>query len=109
MKPASITIIALIIIQAVQAANVLRRQRRDLIGYNRQQNNVLGHMRWSKVNNNEDMSDLTQQILKFMSKNGNKSASSVLKRNKTKRESTSKPAGRSGRSSRLRRFKNYHQ
>ena len=53
MKTTMIPILAVLIIQAVQAADVLRRQRRDLIGYNRQQNNVLGHIRYIEGDNDD--------------------------------------------------------
>ena len=93
-----ITILAVLIIQAVQAADVLRRQRRDLIGYNRQQNNVLGHIRYIE-GDNEDKSDMARQILEFMSKRGNVNAKKMLKKNKSKK---------SARSSRYNRFRRYH-
>ena len=59
------------LISVATAANVnsgesmLHRSRRDLIGYNRQQNNVLGHMRMTGADIDQDYA---AQILKFIQK-----------------------------------------
>ena len=98
MKTTMTTILAVLIIQAVQAADVLRRQRRDLIGYNRQQNNVLGHIRYIE-GENEDKRDMARQILEFMSKRRNVNATKMLEQKNSKR---------SNRSSRYNRFRRYH-
>ena len=104
MKIIIITLVALVFIQQVQAA-AIRRQRRDLIGWNRQRNNghIVSFNRRSQFDSDPNMTDLTQQILQYMSKNGNqtqrKQASNPLKR---KIVPTFKKSGR------LRRFLNYH-
>ena len=80
---------------------MLHRRRRDLIGYNRQQNNVLGHMRMTGVDIDQDFA---AQILKFIQKNGKKSASKTAKKILKGRSNH-----QAGRSSRFNRFRRHHR
>ena len=57
--------------------SMLHRRRRDLIGWNRQRNNVLGHLRMTGVDIDQDYA---AQILEFIQKNGKKSASKAAKK-----------------------------
>ena len=70
----------------------LQRQRRDLIGYNRQQNNVLGFKRMPRINKTDETNDLMEQILKFLEKEKNSAPQN------------SKPTGRSSRFRKFRKF-----
>jgi len=80
----------IVLLNATFAEDPLRRQTRDLIGYNRQQNTVHRHM--DAINSDHTTSDAKQQILHFMSINGSVEARKWLAR----------------RHSRLQRFKKFH-
>ena len=47
------------------AKSQLRRSRRDLIGYNRQQNNIYNYVR---LKNNSETNNVVQQIIEFLEK-----------------------------------------
>ena len=47
------------------AKSQLRRSRRDLIGYNRQQNNIYNYVR---LKNNSETNNVVQQIIEFLNK-----------------------------------------
>ena len=47
------------------ARSQLQRSRRDLIGYNRQQNNIYNYVR---LKNNSETTNVVQQIIEFLNK-----------------------------------------
>ena len=84
------------------------RSKRDLIGYNRAQNNVLSHLRVLKNDNENDL-NLKFQILKFVSqKRKNIGGAKLEKYMKNIGKLTRNSKIESNKRGRFSRFRNFH-